>query len=94
MNERNRSLRPEVRNPVLALPAARRLAALDPASRAALRAVLEDLRRDAHARAETSWKRRKGPLAMYWRAVGVYAGHLSRVLRDRKDPDVEMEKAA
>ena len=50
-----RSSRPEVRNPVLALPAAQRLRELDGPSRAALRAVLEELRRDAHARAEKSW---------------------------------------
>jgi hypothetical protein len=78
----SRSSRPEVRNPVLALPAARRLRELDAPSRAALRAVLEDLRRDAHARAEKSWRARKGLLGAYWRAVGVYAGHLSRALRD------------
>jgi len=67
---------------VLALPAAQRLRELDAPSRAALRAVLEDLRRDAHARAEASWQARKGFAAAYWRAVGVYAGHLSRALRD------------
>jgi hypothetical protein len=77
-----RSLRPEVRNPLLRLPAARRLAALEPESRAALRALLEELRRDAHAKAEHSWRKRKAVPAAYWRAVGVYAGHLSRVLRD------------
>ena len=78
-----RSSRPEVRNPVLALPAAQRLRELDAPSRAALRAVLEDLRRDAHARAEKSWRARKGLLGAYWRAVGVYSGHLSRALRDQ-----------
>ena len=77
-----RSLRPEIRNPVLRLPAAQKLAALDPAARAALREVLEELRRDAHAHAEHSWLKRKAASAAYWRAVGVYAGHLSRALRD------------
>ena len=77
-----RSLRPEVRNPVLRLPAAQKLAALDAPSRAALRAVLEELRRDAHANAEHSWRKRKPVPAAYWRAVGVYAGHISRTLRD------------
>jgi hypothetical protein len=80
--DRARSSRPEVRNPLLALPAAGRLRELNAPSRAALRVVLEDLRRDAHARAEASWRKRKAPQAVYWRAVGVYAGHLSRVLRD------------
>ena len=76
-----RSTRPEVRNPVLALPAAARLASLDPASREALRAVLVDLGKDAHTRAEAAWQARKAPMAAYWRAVGVYAGHIARAIK-------------
>lgn len=73
----------EVRNPVLALPAARRLAELDPASRAALRAVLLDIAVAANANAETSWRKRKGPMAAYWRAVSTYAKHIARATRDQ-----------
>lgn len=79
-----RSSRREVRNPVLALPAARQLAALDAPSRAALEAVLRDLRQDARERAELAWRRGKGPLAVYWRAVSTYAGHLARAVRVRQ----------
>jgi hypothetical protein len=70
-----------VRNPVLALPSAARLKGLPPEARAALEAILLELRADAGARAEHSWKRRKAPMAAYWRAVSVYAGHVARALR-------------
>lgn len=63
------------RNPLLSLPSARRLAELDPDARDALRALLADLRADADARAENAWRRRKGPMAAYWRAVATYARH-------------------
>jgi hypothetical protein len=52
-----RDLRIEVRNPVLALPASASLLALEPASKAALRAVLIDLRDDARARAAEAAER-------------------------------------
>ena len=58
-----------------------RFRALSPASREALRLALLDLRKDALHRAELQWRRRKAPMACYWRAVGVYAGHLARALR-------------
>lgn len=69
-----------VRNPILALPAAAAIAGLPADSRAALRALLRDLAADARARAETSWRRHKAPMAVYWKAVAVYAGHLARAL--------------
>lgn len=80
-----RSNRAEVRNPLLSLVSASRLQALPKESREALRDLLLDLRRDAHKKAEHSWKARKGPLAVYWRCVGVYAGHISRLLRDARE---------
>ena len=70
------------RNPVLELPAAARLRSLPAASRAELRAVLKDLARESRVKAETSWRRHKGPMAAYWRAVSTYAGHLARALRE------------
>ncbi len=73
----------EIRNPVLALPAARRLLELDPASRSALRAVLLDVAVAANANAELSWKKRKGPMAAYWRAVSTYSKHIARATRDQ-----------
>jgi hypothetical protein len=72
---------PVVRNPILALPGTARLLQLDPDTRALLRAMLIDLAADARMRAEESWRRHKAPMAAYWKAVSVYAGHLARVLR-------------
>jgi hypothetical protein len=75
-----RSTRAEVRNPVLALPSVSALRDLDPAAQTALRALLLDLQRDARDRAERSWRSHKPPLAAYWSAVGVYAGHIARAI--------------
>lgn len=76
-----RSIRPHVRNPLLGLPAASRIMSLPPAARAALRALLRDIAADAANRAEASWRKRKAPMAAYWRAVSVYAGHAARLAR-------------
>jgi len=72
--------RAETRSPVLALPAIDALRALDSAAQAALRLVLLDLQQDARRRAEKSWRTHKPPLAAWWLAVGVYAGHIARSL--------------
>ncbi len=77
----DRSARPEVRNPVLALPSAEALQQLPLEARQALAAVLLDIRRVAHGKAEASWRQRKAPMAAYWRAVAVYAGHIARATR-------------
>jgi len=76
-----RSSKAEVRNPLLALPGAAAIQALPADSRAALRTLLLDLRRDAQERADKSWKSHKAPVACYWKAVAVYCGHISRILR-------------
>lgn len=70
-----------VRNPVLGLPAVAQLQALPDDVRATLRAALLELRADADAKAEHAWKKRKGPMAAYWRATSTYAGHFARALR-------------
>jgi hypothetical protein len=54
--------------------------ALPEPARAALRAALLDLRADALSRAQLQWRRHKAPMALYWKVVGVYAGHLARAL--------------
>lgn len=79
-----RSNRPDVRNPLLALPAARRLAELledHPEIQAATRELLVELAADSRARAELSWRKHKAPMAAYWKAVAVYAKHTSRLFR-------------
>jgi hypothetical protein len=68
-------------NPVLTLPAFARLKELDPAARAAVEAILRDIGVEAREKAETSWRKHKGPMAAYWKAVSVYANHIARSLR-------------
>lgn len=58
-----------------------RFAALPAPARHALRDCLLALREDALARAEYCWRKHKAPMALYWKIVGVYAGHLARALR-------------
>jgi hypothetical protein len=72
---------PSSRNPLETLPSFKALQQLDAATRAAVRALLNDLRKDAAHRAEHAWRKHKGPMAAYWRAVSVYAGHTARGLR-------------
>lgn len=54
-----RSVRVEVRNPILALDSGKRLAELSPLARAELRGVLLDIRADAQERAEKCWRTHK-----------------------------------
>lgn len=68
-------------NPLLRLPATKRLMALPREQREPLEALLRELRADADREAENAWKRRKGPMAAYWRAVSTYARHVAHALR-------------
>lgn len=72
---------PLVINPLLRLPAAQRLMQLPPEARAAVADVLKELSHDARQRAQKSWRTNKGPMAVYWKAVGAYATHLYRVVK-------------
>ena len=74
-----RSNRAEVRNPILALPGSHLLQKLPAESRAALRAVLIEIRNDCRVRAADCWARHKAPMACYWKAAGVYANHSAPV---------------
>lgn len=56
----------------------RRFASLPLSARYELHCALLALRADAHKRAEHCWKKHKAPMALYWKVVGVYAGHLAR----------------
>lgn len=76
-----RSDRREVRNPVFALAAARALLALPAEQKVLLAAVLYDLATDARRRADDAWEKNKGPMAVYWKAVGAYSRHIARALR-------------
>jgi hypothetical protein len=67
-------------NPLLRLPAARKLMALPAEQRAPLEALLRELRTEADREAESAWRRRKGPMAAYWRAVATYARHVAHAL--------------
>ncbi|MCD9026802.1 hypothetical protein LDO26_01045 [Luteimonas sp. BDR2-5] len=67
-------------NPLLRLPAGRALRALPAADRARIERVLRELRAQADAEAEIAWRRRKAPMASYWRAVSTYARHLAHAL--------------
>jgi len=74
-----------VRNPLLALPSAQVLRSLPPEARNAFRSLLLDIRKDAQVRAEKCWRQHKAPMAAYWKAVAVYAGHTARLLRGAND---------
>lgn len=76
-----RSNLPAVRNPLLSLMAAQDVAGLPPEAKAALRKLLLGIRADAKVRAEECWRKHKAPMAAYWKAVSVYAGHAARLTR-------------
>ena len=67
-------------NPLLRLPAGRALLDLPTADRQRIELVMRELRDQANREAETAWKRRKGPMAAYWRAVATYARHTAHAL--------------
>jgi len=67
-------------NPLLKLPAGQALLALPAEDRKRIELVMRELRDQANTEAETAWKRRKGPMAAYWRAVATYARHLAHAL--------------
>jgi hypothetical protein len=79
-----RSARREVRNPVLALPAAQRIQELPREHRALLGAMLRDLAIDANAKGQDCWGSGKAMMGAYWRVVAVYAKHLAHVIDPRK----------
>lgn len=68
------------RNPVLQLQSAGRLRDLPEQARDALATLLREISTDANARAERLWRKRKAPMAAYWRAVAVYSRHIARAI--------------
>lgn len=81
MADAQRSNRAEVRNPVLAMPSMVRIRALEPAARDALCMILAEMQTEARAKAELCWRTHKAPMAAYWKAVSVYAGHMRKAIR-------------
>ncbi len=81
MTDAPRSNRPEVRNPVLALPSARKIANLPVEAREILADLLGEISRVEALAAQNSWQRRKGPMAVYHRANSVWARHLRVAVR-------------
>jgi hypothetical protein len=89
-----RSQRPDVRNPLLALESAKDMQNLPKEAKQALRALLMDIRKEAQAKAEKCWRQHKGPMALYWKCLSVYSGHMSRMLREQADTGkIEREAA-
>lgn len=84
VDQASRSLRPDVRNPMLKLPGVVKLQGLPSPVREALIVVLMDIRKDAHANAEKCWTKHKSPMACYWKVVAVYAGHIARAIRSQQ----------
>lgn len=76
-----RAARPEVRNPVLALPCAADVAAMPPEARRWLLQFLQEVRNEARDRAAESLRRHKAPLYLYWKVIQVWSGHMAKVLR-------------
>jgi hypothetical protein len=66
-----RSARREVRNPILTLPAARRILVLPLQERAVLADRLQDLATDAGQGAQNAGRRHEAPMAAYRKAWSV-----------------------
>ena len=77
----DRSNRADVRNPLLRLPAMQSLQRLPGNEREHLRELFREIAADSRERAEKCWRTHKAPMAAYWKAVSVYAGHTARALR-------------
>lgn len=76
-----RSSRPEVRNPLLGLPAAQRAQEMPPEAREWLIAFLGEIRTASQLKAAHAWRKHKPPLAVYWKVVATMVGHIAKVLR-------------
>lgn len=82
MGDRSASL--EVRNPILALPEAQALlASMTPLQRQLFGRLMLAIARVADTKAEQAWKKRKGPMAAYWRACCTYCKHIARAVNRR-----------
>lgn len=78
---KERSASTAVRNPLTRLKSAARIQSLPLEAKVALRALMIELSGDALELANQSWRRKKAPMAAYWKAVSVYAKHASRLAK-------------
>jgi hypothetical protein len=85
----SRSLRTDVRNPMLAMPSMQRMLRMGKLERIILADLLKEVAADARQRAEKCWRTHKAPMAAYWKAVAVYAGHTARALRSAQQRDCD-----
>ncbi len=81
-------------NPLFNLPAGRALLALPKEQREPLEKLFRELREQANEEAENAWRRRKGPMAAYWRAVSTYARHVAHALSKTGSVDSGAEQTA
>jgi uncharacterized membrane protein len=78
----SRSSRREVRNPILALPAAQELLALPMEQRQILKRLLRQLKAQCREQEANAYARRKGPMVAYYMASGTVAGHIANVMAE------------
>lgn len=75
-----RSNLPTVRNPMLALQEVRDAASLPVESREALRVMLVAVSKACRQKGDEAWRKRKPPMAAYWKSNAVHARHLAHAL--------------
>lgn len=79
-----RSAKPEIRNPVLRLPATQAIIEqVPPETRRLLGTLLRQLADQAAADGEKCWRGGKAMMGAYWRVVAVYARHIAHAI-DRR----------
>lgn len=75
-----RSDRPEVRNPIRALPEYQVLLAL-PREQRAFAILHRGIARTSLANGQKCWAQNKGPMAVYWREAAASHRHIANALR-------------
>lgn len=82
--EFGRGARVDVRNPIVLMPEAVALAAaLSPGQRRLFGDLMRRMAVEADKNAEKAWRKRKGPMAAYWRAGCTYMKHIARAIDPR-----------
>jgi hypothetical protein len=76
----DRSSRREVRNPLLALPEAKAIMDQPREDRIIQAALFRAFAAACRKKAQVCWDTHKAPMAVYWKAVSVVAGHVARIM--------------